>query len=214
MLFKAEPGPALVGVASPVPLVHAYLEAFYGRGLGFQHLEGVEVDAGLPGYCVELLLVAGVDDEAAGGQLGVAGEEGLRDASDGHSLAEEEVHRLVGVVEAGVEKVAHLAGFVYDADGLLVVVDLLQLDVGDPLDGVDRDAHELGQRVGGCVVGPVGRAVWLPCEAVVGEPCPAEEGLYEAHLGLGERDHVAALAVDVAVRGERLLGPIEIDVLY
>ncbi len=59
----------------------------------------------------------------------------------------------------------------------------------------------------------MGRAVWLPGEAVVGEPCLAEEGLYEAHLGLGEGDHVAALVIDVAVGGEGLLGAVELYVL-
>ncbi len=87
--------------------------------------------------------MAGLDDEAAWRQLGVAGEEGLCDAFYGNALAEEEVDGLVGVVEAGVKEVAHVAGFVYSADWLPVVVDLLKFHVGDPGGGMDRDAHEL-----------------------------------------------------------------------
>ena len=78
--------------------------------------------------------------------------------------------------------------------------------------GIHPDAHELGHGVGRGVIGPERSAVAAPGPLVVGVERAAEQVSDEAHLGLGQRNHVGTCTVRHVAHREGLARLEDLDV--
>ena len=101
----------------------------------------------------------------------------------------------------------------YTALGPTCLDGSLELAADTALDGIHPDAHELEHGVRRRVLGPHGSSVSAPGPVVVRVDRPADEGLYQAALGLVEEDHVGARRVDDAVTHEVLLRRLDLYAL-